>query len=45
VSRHAVFRGGDNGNDDNGRLYCIGGGDWTVPLNGNVYNYVQIYQP
>jgi hypothetical protein len=28
-----------------GKLYCIGGGDWAVPPNNNVYNYVQIYQP
>ncbi len=28
-----------------GQLYCIGGGNWAVPPNNTVYNYVQIYQP
>lgn len=28
-----------------GKLYCIGGGNWAVPPNNTVYNYVQIYQP
>jgi N-acetylneuraminic acid mutarotase len=26
-------------------LYCFGGGDTTTPFQGNVYSYVQIYQP
>jgi hypothetical protein len=29
----------------NGRLYCIGGGDHGSEFVGNVFNYVQIYQP
>lgn len=28
-----------------GLLYCIGGGDIGTPFHGNVFNYVQIYQP
>jgi N-acetylneuraminic acid mutarotase len=28
-----------------GKLYCIGGGNFAVPPNNTVYNYVQIYQP
>jgi hypothetical protein len=28
-----------------GRLYCIGGGNWAVPPNNTVYDYVQIYEP
>jgi hypothetical protein len=28
-----------------GKLYCIGGGNWAVPPNNTVYDYVQIYQP
>jgi N-acetylneuraminic acid mutarotase len=28
-----------------GRLYCIGGGNFAVPPNNTVYDYVQIYQP
>jgi N-acetylneuraminic acid mutarotase len=28
-----------------GLLYCIGGGDNGVPFQGNVFNYMQIYQP
>src|ERR1700733_1818789 len=28
-----------------GKLYCIGGGNWAVPPNNTVFDYVQIYQP
>ena len=28
-----------------GLLYCIGGADNGAELKGNIYNYVQIYQP
>jgi hypothetical protein len=27
------------------KLYCFGGGNWAVPPNNTVYDYVQIYQP
>jgi hypothetical protein len=28
-----------------GRLYCLGGADTGAQLKGNIFNYVQIYQP
>ncbi len=28
-----------------GKLYCIGGGSYAIQFQGNVYDYVQIYQP
>jgi N-acetylneuraminic acid mutarotase len=28
-----------------GKLYCFGGGNWAVPPNNTVYDYVQVYQP
>ncbi len=28
-----------------GRLYCFGGSNSGYPFSGNIYNYVQIYQP
>jgi N-acetylneuraminic acid mutarotase len=28
-----------------GKLYCIGGGSTAIPMQGSVYDYVQIFEP